>query len=161
MSNQDPPKVGRTQWDLLYEFSQRRSFFVWASFIGWAIVISGAVAWYHDELPVRGGSKHEGIPESSQYLHWSFESTTANHDKCSAASLQVHQTAKANATEMWNRDPAEAVIVGVYDSFVTAVGCTGFSTSPLSIVIVAGPDQTEAQNKEAMLRKLLNSELSR
>ena len=161
MSKRESPKFGRTPWDVLLEFSRRRSFLVWACLIGWGVVIATALAWYHGALPVREASKAKQQGECSRYLHWSFAATTASHEQCSSASLRVHGSAGTKATEMHTRDPSEAVILGVADSFVSAVGCAGFAGGPLSFVIVAGPDQTGTQIKETMLRKLLDAELPR
>lgn len=160
MADQPSPPHGRTPWDVLHELSRRRSFLVLSCLVGWGLLVAVSLAWYHDVLPKRGASKANG-QETSQYLHWSFEQTPATREQCSAAALRVQTSAGASPTEMHDREPAEAVMVGVHGPIVSAVGCAGFGGSPQSLVIVAAPDQSSAQNKEVMLRKLLDSELPR
>ena len=150
-----PSPHGRTQWDVLIELSRRRSVLVWACIVGWALLAGASFAWYHGLLPIRGGQP------GSQYLHWSFEPTAASHERCSAASMRVQAGAGASATEAHDRGPTEALVVGVHGPIVTAVGCAGYPGNSQSLVLVAAPEQTMAQNKEALLRKLLNAELSR
>ena len=160
MTDQPSPKHGRTPWDVLLELSRRRSYLIWACLVGWGLLAAASLAWYHDVLPKRGATKPIG-QDASQYLHWSFEPTPATREQCSAAALRVQTNAGANATELHDREPTETVMVGVHGPIVSAVGCAGFGNSPLSLVLVAAPDQTSAQNKELLLRKLLDSELPR
>jgi hypothetical protein len=150
---------GRTQWDVLLELSRRRSFLVWACVIGWGILAAASAAWYYDILPSRGTKASPN--QASQHLHWSFQPTSASREACSAAAMRVQSSAGANATETWDQEPSETVVVGVHGSSVTAVGCAGFPVSPQSLVLVAAPEQTQAQNKEVLLRKLLQAELQR
>ena len=154
-----PSPHGRTSWDVLLELTRRRSFLVWACLVGWGLLAATSFAWYQGLLPMRA-TKAAG-DAASQYLHWSFESTSATRERCSAAAMHVQAGAGANATEAYDRDPSEALVVGVHGSVVTAIGCAGFPGAPQSLVLVAAPEQTSAQNKEALLRKLLNAELSR
>ena len=151
-----PSPHGRTQWDVLIELSRRRSVLVWACIVGWALLAGASLAWYYGLLPMRGAKVAD-----SQYLHWSFEPTAASHERCSAASMRVQTGAGASATEAHDRGPTEALVVGVHGSIVTAVGCAGYPGNSQSLVLVAAPEQTMAQNKEALLRKLLNAELAR
>jgi hypothetical protein len=160
-SKPNPPSPhGRTPWDVLLELSRRRSFVVWACVVGWAILVAVSFAWYRDLLPAHGAKSSEN--SGSQYLHWSFQAAaSATRDLCSSAALRAQTGAGANATETHDSDPTEVLVVGVHGSAVTATGCVGFPSTPLSLVVVAAPEQTQGQNKEALLRKLFNAELSR
>jgi hypothetical protein len=159
MSDKEPSKFGRTPWDVLLELSGRRSFLVWACLIGWGIVIAGAVGWYHNALPVRDASKSTMQTAPSYYLHWSIHATSADHERCSAAARSVQSTSGTEATEDHTSGTSEAFIVGVNASFISAVGCAGLASAPLSIVFVAGPDQTGTQKRERLLRRLLDAAL--
>jgi hypothetical protein len=154
-----PSPHGRTPWDVLLELSRRRSILLWACLVGWVLLAAASFAWYHGLLPTRGAKAT--AEAGSQYLHWSFGPASSSRERCSAAAMRVQASAGASATETHDRDPTETLVVGVHGSTVTAVGCAGYPATPQSLVLVAAPEQTLAQNKEVLLRKLLDTELSR
>ena len=160
-SKPNPPSPhGRTPWDVLLELSKRRSFLVWACLVGWALMAAGSFAWYRDLLPARG--LRNSANAASPYLHWSFQAAaSATRGLCSSAALRAQTEAGATETETHESDPTEVLVVGVHGATVTAIGCIGLPSAPVSLVIVAAPEQTQGQNKEALLRKLFDAELLR
>ena len=152
MADQTPPRFGRTPWDVLLELTRRRSFLVWACLVGWGALAAAVAAWHYNLLPTRGTS----TAGSSDYLHWSIARLQADESsKCRFASLSAQNSSGATEVEVHDEAPDQIFVVGVDGPFVSAIGWAG----TLSLLFVAGPEQTKTHNKQAQLRKLLSSHL--
>ena len=161
MPDQVPPKFGRTPWDVLLILLGKRSILVWACLVGWGALAAGVFSWYHNALPLRGESKAAPRELSSYQLHWSIYPVSADRSQCHFASMSAQTSSGSKGKEEHDDAASEVFVVGVDEPFVSAIGCAGLPNTPLSVVFVAGPEQTATQNKQRQLRKLLDAHLPR
>jgi|SRR6266850_2719445 len=159
MSEQTPHKFGRTPWDLLLTLTRNRSVLLWTWALAWGLLVLFALAWYHDVLPKRSTATTGSPQDGSHYAHWWLDPSPATLDQCTNASLKIHTNAGANPVESTDRDQQTTGTTGVYGSIVAVIGCVRMNTKAASFVFVAGPEQSAAKNKAALLRTMLTSEL--
>ena len=159
MADQPPTKFGRTPWDLLLALSGNRSFLLWTWALAWALLAAIVFAWYYDALPKRPGTTSAQSQDGSPYMHWWFDPSMATIEQCTSASLKIHTNAGAKPIESPDADQQTTGTTGVYGSIVSVIGCAKTTNETLSFVFVAGPDQSEAKNRAALLRSLLTAEL--
>jgi hypothetical protein len=159
MPEQSARDFGRTPWDALITLTRNRSLLLWTCALGWLLVAGLVTAWYQGVLPARKGAGGESGQGGSHYAHWWFDPASASIQQCTDASLRVHNSTGAKPIEDADRDEQTTGTTGVYGSIVAVIGCVRMANESASFVFVAGPDQSDAKNKAALLRTLLSAQL--
>ena len=159
MPEQSAKDFGRTPWDVLLTLTRSRSFLLWTWALAWLLVAGLVTAWYQGVLPGRKGAGVELAQGGSHYAHWWFDPTSASIQQCTDASLRVHNSTGAKPIEDADRDDQTTGTTGVYGPIVAVIGCVRMVNESASFVFVAGPDQSDAKNRAALLRTLLSAQL--